>query len=256
MRLETHNVSLIRSGQLILNKVNCSFRPGELVGVLGRNGAGKTSLVKTLAGLLLPTEGVVALDGQPVSEMAPRDRARNIAYLAQDHVVHWPLTVERTVSLGAMPRLNAFERPGSVLVAQIEEAMSSCDVLRFRERSVHTLSGGELARVLLARLMAVGAPVMLADEPVACLDMEHQYAVMNLLKKAVRTGQSVVVVLHDLSLALRYCDRVILLHEGAIAADGASRDVLTPELVGRVFGVEVKRLKVGETSYLLPVSGE
>ena len=207
-----------------------------LIGVLGPNGAGKSTLVRALLGLL-PYEGEVTIDGVTAASLPRTEIARRIAYLPQGQAVHWPLTVERLVALGRLPHLAPFSRLGEVDRAAVARAMARAAVTHLAARTVTELSGGERARVLLARALAVEADALIADEPLASLDPAHQIEGMELLRGEAQAGRLVVAVLHDLTLATRFCDRVLVLAEGEVAADGAPRDVLTPELLARVYGI-------------------
>lgn len=212
------------------------LEPGQLVALVGPNGAGKSSLLKALAGLI-ECDGRVVAAGRPLGELDAQSRARLVAYLAQDAAAHWPLSVRELVELGRLPH-RAFGRAPSAHDADVvRSAMVRTGVDGLAERSVETLSGGELARAQLARALAVQAPILLCDEPVAALDPFHQLAIMAELTRYARNGRLVIVVMHDLSLAARYCHRMLLLHAGSIVADGPPADVLRPELLERFYRV-------------------
>lgn len=233
--LEALEVSL--GGRPVLRGLDATIAGGALVGVIGPNGAGKSTLARTLVGLLAPTRGRIRIDGPPIDEI-PRDRlARTIAYLPQGQTLHWPLEVERLVGLGRLPYLAPFSRIGATDRHAIERAMAMADIVALRGRAATELSGGERARVLLARALAVEAPVLIADEPLASLDPGHQLEVMELLKRQAEAGVLVIVVLHDLTMAARFCDRLLLLDEGKLIADGAPGDVLTARRLAEVYGV-------------------
>jgi iron complex transport system ATP-binding protein len=186
---------------------------------------------------LIPAEGAILIDGNAVTDLPLRDRARRIAYLPQGQSVHWPLTVERLVSLGRLPHLAPFARPAAADAAVIQQALARTDLIDLRDRPFDQLSGGERARVLLARALAVEAPLLLADEPLAALDPAHQIEVMALLRAEAARGVTVIAVLHDLTIAARWCDRLLLIDQGALVADGAPRDVLTADRIASVYGV-------------------
>jgi iron complex transport system ATP-binding protein len=207
-----------------------------VIGLIGPNGAGKSTLVRAIAGLI-PSDGAILIDGTPVGTLPLRERARAIAYLPQGQSVHWPLTVARLVALGRLPHLAPFARPGDADARAIERAIERTDLGALRDRPIDELSGGERARVLLARALAVEAPLLLADEPLAALDPAHQIEVMALLRDEAQRGATVIAVLHDLTVAARWCDRLLLLHRGRLAADGDPRAVLTAETIRSVYGV-------------------
>jgi iron complex transport system ATP-binding protein len=209
---------------------------GGVIGLIGPNGAGHSTLVRAIAGLI-PSDGAILIDGTPVGTLPLRERARAIAYLPQGQSVHWPLTVARLVALGRLPHLAPFARPGDADARAIERAIERTDLGALRDRPIDELSGGERARVLLARALAVEAPLLLADEPLAALDPAHQIEVMALLRDEAQRGATVIAVLHDLTVAARWCDRLLLLHRGRLAADGDPRAVLTAETIRSVYGV-------------------
>lgn len=220
----------------MLHDVDARFEPGMLTVVLGPNGAGKSTLARALLGLV-PSEGQVELDGEPLSKLPRRRLARLIAWLPQGQSIGWPVAADRLVALGRLPWLAPFARLSEADRQAVDLAMKRADVAHLKGRSVGALSGGERARVLLARALAVEAPVLVADEPLAALDPGHQLDVMELLRGQARRGGTVIAILHDLSLAERYADRLLLLHGGRVAAAGTAADVLTDRNLARVYGI-------------------
>ncbi|EQB17010.1 ABC transporter ATP-binding protein [Sphingobium lactosutens] len=237
LTLEGVGVTLGR--RTVLHDIHASLTAGTLVGIVGPNGAGKSTLARAIMALV-PARGRIAIDGQPVGALPRADLARRIAYLPQGQTLHWPLTVERLVGLGRLPHLGPMSRLAETDAAAIEKAMERADVIDLRHRIATQLSGGERARVLLARALAVEAPALIADEPLASLDPGHQIDVMDLLHDQARHGALVIAVLHDLTMAARYCDRLILIDEGRLIADGSPRHVLTPDHLAMVYGIEAK----------------
>ena len=235
--LKIRNLTFLRGECPVLDEASMTVRSGELVGLIGPNGAGKTTLLKTLAGLLKPGSGELTLDTQPLATLADEQRARTIAYLAQERVAHWPISVERLVALGRFPHLAPWQTPSEEDLAIIHRAMQETDILQHRERQITALSGGEQMRALLARALAVQAPVLLVDEPVAALDPAHAISVMQALERNAATGNAVIAVLHDLTLAARFCHRLVLMHRGRVVANGTPKDVLTQDNLRRVYGV-------------------
>ena len=251
-KLFAENISVRLGGAQILKDASIDVPAGKLVGLIGPNGAGKSTAIKSILGFVDIQQGTFKLDGVDMANLFLQERAKKVAYMAQGAPVHWPLTVERTVELGRTPHMNPWQKISADDAAAVEAAMQKADCIQFRERLVTTLSGGERARVLLARTLAVGAGYTLADEPIASLDPAHQLQVMECLKAEAKRGVGVMVVLHDLGYALRYCDKLILLHEGGVLAEGSPAEVLTPENLKRAFGVEVARWDDGGTQYLVP----
>ncbi|PZQ16099.1 MAG: ABC transporter [Ancylobacter novellus] len=231
-----------------VDRVSLVLRPGELVGLIGANGAGKTTLFRALAGLRAPDEGEVRYDGRVLGEIGRRELARRLAYLEQASEAHWPLRAEHVVALGRLPH-RRFGRAALASDADaVDRALRAADAEAFRDRAMRFLSGGERARVLLARALAVEARWLLADEPVAALDPDHQLGVMELLRAAARGGMGVVVVLHDLALAGRFCDRLVLMAEGRVVGDGPPASALTDEAAAGAYGVTLARAEIdGET---------
>lgn len=237
VRLQDVSVTLGR--REVVRRVGAEFVAGTLSGIVGPNGAGKSTLARALLGLV-PSSGQVDVDGEAISEMPRAALARKIAYLPQGQTVHWPLSVERLVGLGRLPHLGPMSRIGEADSEAIERAMARADVLELRNRIATELSGGEQARALLARALAVEAPALIADEPLASLDPGHQIDVMELLQQEARAGGLVIAVLHDLTMAARYCDRLLLIHGGRIVADGSPSQVLTPANLKLVYGIDAR----------------
>jgi iron complex transport system ATP-binding protein len=212
--------------------------PGALVGLIGPNGAGKTSLVRALADLV-PFTGTVEIGGRPSHAVGRRAFARTVAYLAQSQPVHWPFSVRDLVALGRLPHRAAFQGLSDADHAAVAEALSLAAVTDLADRPVDALSGGERARVLLARALAVRAPILLVDEPVAALDPYHQIEIMEVLRAYAEAGALVIAVLHDLILAERFCHRLLLLRGGTLLADGPPEAVLVDENVRAAYRVAV-----------------
>lgn len=251
MRLAVENLHASLGDARVIRGVSLAAEGAQFVGLIGPNGVGKTTLVRAIAGLI-PFGGSVALDGEAVSAMSPRARARAMSYLAQGAGSHWPLEVSRLIALGRLPHLEPFHRAGAADEAAIARAIALAGVGEFIGRDVLTLSGGERARVLLARALAVEAPLLLVDEPVSALDPYHQIRIMEVLRAYADEGRTVVAVLHDLSLAARYCDRLILLDNGKVKADGAPSEVLTPQNLRDTYRIEALIGDEGER-FILPV---
>lgn len=226
------------------------FRPkdltiekGDLVGFLGPNGAGKSTLLKLMAGLLSPTQGRILFEGRGLDSMKARERAKNIAYVPQSTQFAFPLNVLDVVEMGRHPYLGRFESMGKEDRRLCERALDLCDALELQDRSYDELSGGEKQRVLLASALAQTPRVLLLDEPTLSLDLSHQLLLFKIIRKLHREEDlTVVVATHELNLAGEFLDRLVLMKEGRIAADGTPRKILTPRNIRSVLGVAVDRL--------------
>jgi iron complex transport system ATP-binding protein len=235
--LRAAGVSVSLGGRVIVDGVSLDLAPGQLTVLVGPNGAGKTTLMRALAGLL-PAEGRLELKSLPLREFSARERARHIAYLPQGHVFHWPMSVAAVVALGRHPHADPFSPLSDADRAAVGRALAATAIEPWAARAVTTLSGGERARVALARALATQAPLLLADEPTMSLDPRHQLVVMELLARAAHDGGAVLAVVHDLALAARFADRVVMMERGRLVADGSAREVLTPQRIADVFAVE------------------
>lgn len=244
VRLALQSVSVSLGRRTVVRDVDAGFGAGELVAIVGPNGAGKSTLARAMLALV-PFDGTIALDDADVTTLPRAQLARQVAYLPQGQTLHWPLSVERLVELGRLPHLAPLSRIGATDRAAVEQAMAQADVLSLRDRVATELSGGERARVMLARALAVQAPALIADEPLASLDPGHQIDVMDLLQAEARGGALVITVLHDLTMAARYCDRVLLMARGELVAQGAPEAVLTPENLRAVYGIEARIDRAG-----------
>ncbi len=251
--LELSGLTVARRGRVVLSELSARVPAGRVTGVIGPNGAGKSSLLAALAGVL-PHRGLARLGGVPLPPVGTRERARRIAYLPQSAEVAWPLSVRRVVELGRLPHLGPWQHPGpgSADAAVVERVMAETDTLRLAERRVSSLSGGERARVLLARVLATEADVLLADEPVAALDPAYQLAVMDCLADEARQrGRTVLIVLHDLALAARYCDQLLLLAAGVGVLHAQTATVLDSPQLDAAYGVHFERGQVGGAAVLV-----
>jgi iron complex transport system ATP-binding protein len=225
---------------------SAALRPGQVTAICGPNGAGKSTLLGCLAGLHSCDAGVVRLDGEPIAALPPRVRARALGYLPQAAEVAWDVTVEVLVGLGRLPWQGAPLHRSHASTAQdaaaIEEAIAAMDLAQLRHRPVSQLSGGERARALVARVLAGGPRWLLADEPLANLDLAHAAALIARLKEQAATGVGVVLVLHDLATAMNHADRVLVIDHGKLAADGPPAEALGEEVIARVWGVSARWL--------------
>jgi iron complex transport system ATP-binding protein len=244
-RLHWNQVGLEKQGRMIVDQVTLAVAAGTMVGLVGPNGAGKTALLRLAVGLERPSAGSIAVDGVPLSRLTAAQRARRLAFLPQQAETAWPITVADTVRLGRLPH-------GGDGQDAVARALTAVGMSAYAERPLTRLSGGERALVLLARALAVEADVLLLDEPTANLDPAHQLQVMDILRRRADHGDAVVVVMHDLGLAARCCDRLFVLHQGRLAAEGGGGAILDDTLLRRVFRITVDRGQVQGRPIFLP----
>ena len=250
--LSAQGIKVVLAGRVVLNDVSLSLPSGHLVTLVGPNGAGKTTLLRALAGLL-PSSGAIHVGGDALSSLALRERARRFAYLPQGHIMHWPLPARDIVALGRYP--HGATDPSRLTPKDAEavlRAMRATDVAEFSERRVTELSGGERSRVALARVFAVEAPVILADEPTASLDPRHQIDIMKSLRAAADQGALVIVVTHDLSLAARFADTVLVLSQGRLVAQGTAAEALSEQIMADVFRISAYRAEYQREAVIVP----
>jgi len=243
--LEAHALDLSYRERSVLRGVSVSVRPGEIVAVIGANGAGKSTLLKTMAGLVVPTSGRVTLRGRAIGDIDRGEFCREVAYLPQERAVHWPMTVRQLVALGRLPHRARLAPLAREDMRAVDRAMEAMDVSFLAERPANELSGGELSRVLLARALAQEASFLIADEPSTGLDPAHSLTLFTQLVRLAGQKRGVIVALHDLSIAARFCDTVLMLQCGGTLARGAPEEVLTPEHLAQGFGVKAVVGKLG-----------
>ena len=241
-KLAARSVSVRLGSTPALQRVSFTVPPGWTA-IVGPNGAGKSTLLRVLAGLQAPDEGEVSLNDRPLSHWPLRERAMRIAWLAQQGEASGELTVRELVHLGRLPRLGLFTAPTAHDEARVDQALLDAECTPWQQRRLHELSGGERQRVLLARALAVDAPLLLLDEPTTHLDPPHQVALLRLVQRQAKDGITVVSVLHDLSLALR-ADRLVVMHAGRIEAEGARDDPALHAALVAVFdgAIRIRRI--------------
>jgi iron complex transport system ATP-binding protein len=253
MRVEARRLEVMLKARRVLVGLDLVAHPAELTAVVGPNGAGKSTLLRALAGLLPPAGGAAMLDGRPIAGWPPRELARALAYLPQERIVHWALSARAVVGLGRLPYqpLGTAESPADA--AAIEGALAAMDAAGLADRPVVELSGGERARVLVARALAQDPRVLLADEPAAGLDPAHQLTLFQHLTQLAATGRTVIVALHDLSLAARFCHRIVLIEGGRTIAAGTPRDVFTPEHLAAAYRIRAEYRLLDGVPVVLPL---
>jgi iron complex transport system ATP-binding protein len=236
--LAVSDLGVQQGGRQILKGISFSAGAGDFVAVIGANGAGKSTLLRTLAGLQVPDQGTVTLDAHPLSAIPRRELARSRAYLPQNPRCEWPISVERVVALGLTPVLPALGGLPEPMRRQVDAALALCDLTSRRLQPATTLSGGELARAMLARALVSDPAVLIVDEPTTGLDPRHALDAATRLAAVARAGRLVIAAIHDLTLVARHATRVLALAGGRLAADGAMGETLTSSLVRELFGVE------------------
>jgi len=246
MVLSAENLQVVKDGTTLLDQATFSLAPGEVVGLIGPNGAGKSTLMRAALGLI-PAVGTSSL-----WQMSKAEQARAVAWLPQERHIAWNLKVEAVVGFGRIPHgagIGAMDREA------IRSAMAAVEVLDFADREVFSLSGGEKARVLLARALAQDAPVLMADEPIAALDPAHQIGTMEIFRELAKGGKAVLTSMHDLSLAAQWCDRILVMRKARIVADGPPKAILTDELLEETFEVRFHRMELDGRLILTTLSG-
>lgn len=247
-RLQTRGLTVRRGGRTILDGVSVAFDSGGFVAVIGPNGAGKSTLLAHLAGLARGAPGAVHLEGRPLERWSLRELALRRAYLPQGARVEWPIAVERLVALGLTPSLPPFGDLPASMQAQVDRAIVACDLTDHRHQPATTLSGGELARAMLARALVGDPTILIADEPIAGLDPRHALDTVARLRGIADEGRLVIAALHDLTLAARYATRVVALNHGRVIGDGSPSEVLTPQRLRELFDVEARVIGSGRTA--------
>ena len=236
--LNGHGIDYQIDGIRILEDIDIRIEAGEMVGLIGPNGAGKSSLLRLLTGVEDCSQGEVRFDETPLAQMSARLRAQRMGYLVQGAMAYWPFSVEKVIELGRIPYQKWWQQTSAEDQNIIEAAMTKTETLAFRNRIVTTLSGGEQTLVMLARIFATEPDLIFADEPVAALDPYHQLHVMEILRSHANQSRAAIVVLHDLSLAARFCDRLYLLNHGKLYSSGNVNEVLTQKNIAEVYGVD------------------
>jgi iron complex transport system ATP-binding protein len=251
MTIEGRGLVVTLGSRRVLSGLDFVARPGEMTAVIGPNGAGKTTLLKVLAGLLTPADGTVLFGGRAIAQWPPHERARLLAYLPQERIVHWALSARAVVALGRLPHQPMGAGESTVDTHAIDAALAAMDIRHLSERPVLEMSGGERARVLVARALAQEPKVLLADEPAAGLDPAHQLALFRHFTTLASEGRTVVVALHDLSLAARFCHRIVLMQSGRSVAAGAPEDVLKIEHLAAVYGIKARYATIEGVPFVL-----
>lgn len=236
-KIEGRSVTYRVGNSNLLDDVSFTLNEGEIVSLIGPNGAGKSTLLKCILGIIKPTSGKITLDGRDIQSLSRVSLARYIAYLSQDKKLAWPGKVKNIVALGRFGADTNSIKSTLATCSTLDKAMKLCQLDEIANRSVASLSGGELARVQFARAIASDTPYLLADEPFASLDLKHQKELMKIMRTCAQQGICNLVVMHELPLAVNFSDRLIWLKNGKIVAEGTVKETLTPERIFEVFEV-------------------
>lgn len=252
--LELEKVSFSYPGRRVLDGVSLVVREGEVAGLVGANGSGKSTLLQVALGAFETEQGEVRLDGMPVRSLSRREIARRAAFVPQDTAVPFAFPVEDVIHMGRFPHLGRFQVEGPDDQRAVAEAMRITETEHLSGRPVNELSGGERQRVFLARALAQSPKLLALDEPISNLDLVHQIETLMVVREMASGGRGAIVAMHDLSLASRFCDRILLLSGGRIVAEGQAAAVFTPENLRAHFGIEARVECMAEGLSIIPLA--
>jgi iron complex transport system ATP-binding protein len=249
---ETRDLCFAYGDSPVLHGLDLTFEPGLFHAVVGPNGSGKSTLLDLLAGHHAPSSGTVLINGRPVRDFSPATLAKLSALVPQETAFSFPFTVRQAVLMGRHPHMPRFSRPSDQDMAEVTKAMETADIMHLADRTLAELSGGERQRTVLARALAQATPGLLLDEPTSSMDIRHGLAVMAELKRRARHDtRTVIAVLHDLNLAAAYCDRIVILDQGAVHGQDAPETALTPAAIKHVFGVTATVTRPGSSGAMV-----
>lgn len=241
--IEVQNIHFSYERKEVLIDNSFSLGRGEFLGIIGPNGAGKSTILRLICGILEPKQGSINILGESMERITRRQLAKNIAFVPQETHFALNFTVEDIVMMGRYPYLRAFQKENKNDYAARDHALEYTDVQSFRNRTINSLSSGERQRVVLARALAQEPTILILDEPTSHLDLHHQYAIMELLKKLNKEGMSIIIVNHDLNLASLYCERLVLMNQGKVFGQGPPKDLLSEKILQQVYQTRVKVIK-------------
>lgn len=241
--IKVKNIHFSYDTKDVIKNVSFSLKQGEFLGIIGPNGAGKSTILRILCGILKPKTGEIIIFDKDINDINKKILAQKIAFVPQETHFALNFPVEEIVLMGRFPYLRAFQRERKKDFQATEYALMYANVSQFRERPINSLSSGERQRVVLARALAQEPEILLLDEPTSHLDLHHQYAIMELLKKLNAEGMSIIIVNHDLNLASLYCQRLVLMHEGCIYSKGTPQSLINEKILNTVYKTEVKIIK-------------
>ncbi len=255
VKVDLQDISTSYDGRHVLEKINFHVDEGDFLGVIGPNGSGKTTLLRTIGGVLKPDGGVINLDGFDIHRLSRREVAKSMAAVAQETNINFAFTAFEIVLMGRAPHVTRFKTEGEDDLVIAEEAMKKTETWHLADRPIIELSGGEKQRVVIAQALAQKPRLFLLDEPTAHLDIHHQLQILNLIKAQNKGGLAVIAVFHDLNLASRFSDSLVLLDEGQVHTIGSPDEVLTAQNVKEVFKVDahVDQHPVTNETYIYPI---
>lgn len=241
--IEVKNIQFSYNTEDVIEDVSFALHQGEFLGIIGPNGAGKSTILRLVCRILTPRLGSVLIFDKNITMIRRKILAQQIAFVPQETYFALNFTVEHILIMGRYPYLGVFQREGRKDIDAVEYALEQADVTKFRKRPINSLSSGERQRVVIARALAQQPKILLLDEPTSHLDLHHQFAIMELLKKLNTLGISIIIVNHDLNLASLYCQRLLLMHEGTIYADGTPKSLINEKTLRDVYGTSVKIIR-------------
>ncbi|MGY0394791.1 ABC transporter ATP-binding protein [Fusobacterium sp. SYSU M8D902] len=239
-QLEVKNISFSIGERKILNGINFKVRSGEIVGIIGPNGVGKTTILKSINGIIENIEGEILYNGKNIREYKKKELAKNISFMNQNTNIAFDFPCIDVVILGRYPYLKKFQEYSDEDILKAEEYMKKTDTLKFKDRMIKELSGGERQRVLFAKTLTQESKIVLLDEPTASLDMKYEEEIFSIIHKLKEEKRSVITIIHNLRLAIKYCTRLILVNNGKIIGDGIPENIITEENLRNIYGVEAK----------------
>ncbi len=252
--IEVENLGFDFAQKTILQKLSFNIKKGTFLGIIGPNGAGKTTLLNLLCGLLKPKTGSIKIDSKPVKSYQIKELAQKIAVVRQEFVPVFDFSVTEIVTMARTPYLSSFAFPSENDEKIINEALELTDATQFKDRLLGSLSGGERQRVFIARAIAQDTPILLLDEPTSFLDMKHQVGIYDLLKEVqISKNKTIAAVTHDINLAAQYCDELLILSPHNNYIYGLPNDILNPELISKVFGIQVITGKISDKDFFIPL---
>jgi iron complex transport system ATP-binding protein len=245
--VKAEHISFSYDKKSVLENVSLTIQTGEFLGIIGPNGAGKSTALRLMCNILRPQKGSIMVFNENIRSLEPRQLAKKIAFVPQETYFSLDFTVEDIVMMGRFPYLRAFQKETRADLDARDHALEYADVENFRKRMINSLSSGERQRVVLARALAQEPDILMLDEPTSHLDLHHQYAIMELLKKLNKEGMTIIIVNHDLNLASLYCTQLVLLHDHRIYKQGEPKDLITEAILNKVYHTRIKIIKHPDT---------